>query len=242
LADAENGLALWCQNQPFWYQQYVCKTLHLPLREVRQANSTTAIGYAEEFLRKLHDENNAACLFLLSDAADLARVYRSIGGDNAALTFNRPCLPEPRVPTYFELFALVNKAARKASGNWTRFREEYAKGFDSFLTGTVIGTKLNRVFNGLVDRETMRWLVARSNCGKKIVIVDTGMQGTFALALAAWFSNKLGLKSDRIDVQLLVTYPWLKELFKGRHITTDAGVLAILEERPTLMADWQSAA
>jgi hypothetical protein len=137
---------------------------------------------------------------------------------------------------------LVNKAARKASGNWTRFREEYAKGFDSFLTGTVIGTKLNRVFNGLVDRETMRWLVARSNCGKKIVIVDTGMQGTFALALAAWFSNKLGLKSDRIDVQLLVTYPWLKELFKGRHITTDAGVLAILEERPTLMADWQSAA
>lgn len=234
IAQVEQSVAFWCQNQPRWYQEFVWDSLHIPPRyKLHIAAPSDAHREVMQLADKLQ-RTGAVCLFLLEDSGRLAEVYSSLGGEPMLVTYGRQSLPGDRLTSYFIMFSLVNRAARRANGDWRRFQKIYEAEFAALLQ-TNIGRAIDRSIGACLKgiRVDLRHLIAS---GKPLVLVDTGMQGTFSAALVAWLRQESDAAQDQIDIHLLAAYPWLGQLYQDRCISTSTAVVAAIENRFTVAA------
>jgi hypothetical protein len=172
---------------------------------------------------------NVLAIFLMDDGAPLAAHYGHAGGNPLLLRMGRRGLPRPRLASYIRMFELINRAAVAARGNWTRFLRCYDAETTRFGR-TQTGRRVERLLAQRV-RPLLPAIAAAQARGQDVVIVDTGMQGTFALYVARWLGAQLGMTRQSVDVRLLAVYPWLAALFRGRSVTTDCWIVASLERR-----------
>lgn len=93
------------------------------------------------------------------------------------------------------MFALVNRAVKAASGDWACFLRKYAAYSDNFRA-----TPLGQQVEVLLGRKLEPLLPELSKVQGALTIVDSGMQGTFALAIATWLSERLDEPKHRVDV------------------------------------------
>jgi hypothetical protein len=226
---AQNAVSLWCFKQPHSYQRSVFTTLGMHKVPLRPADDNELVGALHFFARQLHKEN-AACFFLCNDGLRLEDAYRKAGGVSHLIELGRSSFPKNRRLAYFHLFAMVNKAAVAAAGRWGDFMATYQRLFHSFIRTKPLGVMVeNCLANALTDF-SLKELSEDLRAGKKIKIVDSGMQGTFAIAVAAYLRDALGATPDQVDVHMFVVYPWLESLFRGRCISTDPSFLIALEK------------
>ncbi len=183
-------------------------------------------------LTKRLQAGGALPVFLMADASPLEADYRRTGGTSLRLRFGRRDLPRPRRASYVLMFELVNRAAVAARGNRARFLRHYDAEVKRFKRSQV-GRNVDRVLAGRAT-PLLPAVVAAAARGRPVVIVDTGMQGTFALYAARWFETRLGMPPLSVGVQLVAAYPWLSALYRDWHVTTQSRVVGRLEkDRPT---------
>jgi hypothetical protein len=134
---------------------------------------------------------------------------------------------------------MVNTAAVVAAGQWDDFIETYQKLFHSFIRTKPLGVMVENCLTNALADFSLKKLSEDLRVGRKIIIVDSGMQGTFAIAVAAWLRDALGASADQVDVRILVAYPWLGILFRDRCISTDPSLLIALEKSSSRMRSFR---
>lgn len=231
-SDTAEALAFWCRGMPEWYQAGLWRGLRLqrPARRFPSGEAGRVSRHEARAVRELTRRLNAARalpVFLMKDASPLEAHHRRAGGVSLALRFGRPDLPSPRRASYLQMFELVNRAAVAAGGNRMRFLRHYDAGVRRFGQ-TETGRKVDRVLARRAG-PVLSAVAAAAARGQAVVIVDTGMQGTFALFVARWLEARLALTPHSVGVRLIAAYPWLRTLFRDWHVTTDCRVVARLE-------------
>ena len=223
----QQAIALWCHNQPHWYQSYIWKILEMRSAKLHEATKKRTHFAVASFARNLYEEEGIK-LFLLDDGIPLAKAYASLRESPEFLDISRKSFPRHRLLSYFELFAIVNKAALQSKNKWKAFVASYRELFIDFISnnprGQAFDKILERSLGGIIPK--LRGVIKG---GGRIIIVDSGMQGTFALAALVKLQCLIGGKEKQFDFRLLATYPWLGKLFKGRYQSTDAALVADLE-------------
>ena len=150
-----------------------------------------------------------------------AKIFHELtDGDNIQpLRFSRKHLREKE--NYLILFDLINAAALEADG-WFDFRNVYR----SKLNDVLSNNKFLKEISFSIGKYIVTKLVNKND--QKIVFVDTGLQGTFALYLAECV--RIFLPSVETDVNLFCIYPWLSKLFKDRYFSTQTAMLYRIEQ------------
>ncbi len=221
------AIALWCKGQPRWYQDYVRSRLGVETMRLHPASEATTAQAVSTLARTL-PQKDVTCLFLLNDGLPLAEAYENVGGTANLVRFGRRTFLRKRRLMYFCLFSLVNKAALRTADAWPAFLWQYRTELRKLLRDD-LGQIFERALSDLPGLPLDR-LSAKLRQGGRLVVVDSGMQGTFALPLATWISTRFEIPFEMIDIRLLVAYPWLAKLFGERCVTTDTSVLLRVEQ------------
>jgi hypothetical protein len=210
----ERSLSLWCRGAPHTYSRTIHSALNVQLRPVRPASRGVTDGVIREFAWNLL-QTHRATVFLAGDALPLASAYKILGGAVTICGLSRSSLPIPHQTHYLDLFDLVNCAALDKRQWPTRpFVFHYRKVLVRYLRNNPrVRTFFDRYVNDLAATQAT-------------AIADSGMQGTFALALATL--NEIVNKRP-MAVYLAVAYPWMSEFLSHQPISSDARVLVSLE-------------
>jgi len=151
----------------------------------------------------------------MSDARPLAAAYAASGGEAIFCKLSRRSLPWPKEEHYLDLFDVVNRAALEAM---TLTRKPFSTCYRIALKEYLARTP---AMASMLKQHVRMLLTTQATA-----IADTGMQGTFALALAALIED---LSERRMEVHLAVAYPWLTGLLDLPAVSDDASVLTSLE-------------
>lgn len=233
-SELSRSLALWCFNTPSWYQKFIWKEVDKRIGAIGKAHISEAYKKDVEKavvrlagnLRKL----DALCLFLLDDGELLAQAYEKLGGSAIRIAFGRKNIPTPaRTSSYFAMFNIVNMAARTSSQNWHSFHSRYDSLWTRF-THSKAGAPVTKALQECVDSKVHETISQSLNSGRTVICVDSGLQGTFSLALSSWLAHEHHMNIDRFDIKLLVTYPWLRGIFRNRFISTNPDILVGFEK------------
>lgn len=222
------GLSFWCRDLPAVYQRLVWRETDVPKCEIMYASEgelEITVDRLAKAVRRRHD----TAFFLMEDSYELAARYASLGCQPVRVNLGRRSFPSSRKSIYLRLFSLVNEAALASHGNWQRFRLIYEDIYERFTTSQELGRLAHKVVEATVDRH-MHAIEDVISKAKPIIIVDSGMQGTFALPLMNSITARFGSKSVTADFFLLAAYPWLQQLYFSRFVTTQASLVARLEQ------------
>lgn len=121
---------------------------------------------------------------------------------------------------YFELFRIINDSALLAA-TWDEFIGYYKEKFAALIEDPRVMKASKKVFNNL----------QRISAGE-ILIIDTGMQGTFALFAAASLGYWEKMHSDqqeKADILLISVYPWLRSIFQTKIFSQDSRIALLIE-------------
>jgi hypothetical protein len=211
----DQPVALWCLNQPPWYSAHVRDRLGLSPVRLAAAQTHEATRAVNSFSQDL-PKRDVQCVFLLEDGRPLANAYQRQNGRPGLLRYGRAVLPDPSSLAYLYLFYLVNWAALEAGDEWGRFRQSYRHEFLRALRNEWWGSQVEAsLFSS--TRDLWPHLHSAAKRQLPILLVDTGMQGSLALAVVSWLEHQLGAGAGLVDVRLLAVYPWLRDLYRGRH-------------------------
>lgn len=211
-SDVARALYIFIYDYP-QYKNTILRETKIDENEIRitDINPEELKGQIEEFKSTL--PIHSPSIFLLNDAEVFMSSKRN--KQEKAIKVTRSDIGIRR---YFKLFNLINDSVINAS-NWIQFRTEYKKNFklliesDSYLA--VLSEKI------AMDLSTVK-----SN-PNKVTVIDSGVQGTFALFVAESLENKY--VNIKTDIQLFCLNPWLSNLFKDKYFSTDPNFLFGLE-------------
>lgn len=210
----ERAVSLWCANQPCWYQQWIFSQLQVSRADVPAVAHSSVSSLIREFTSRLCRAHRSV-IFLMNDASPLAEAFEASGGKAILVGLSRQSLPQPADVYYLDLFDIVNRAALSAMTHPRRsFLTCYRTALKRYLTKTPVMAEL-------IEREAHLLINTSATA-----VVDTGMQGTFAFALASIVEK---LTNRRLEVHLAVAYPWLFDLLEMPAISYDARSLVSLE-------------
>ncbi len=208
-------VAMLCRNEPDARAEWLRSRLHVHTVPLTPATAHDTLEVMQQLSRRLA-ETPGQCIFLLNDAKPLADMYEQLSGRPAIrLLLNRQLLSADE-SLYPRLMSLLNEAVLTAGVNWPHFLAVYQEKFHELLANKTVGATLRKVLT-----QSTSSFASRVNAHQPIQIVDTGMQGTFALAVWASLRDVLELEKTQATIQLLGVYPWLSEIFRGHCVTTD---------------------
>lgn len=207
-------MALWCRGWPRWYQEWFLSEIGLEHLSAHAVHAAAAREVAAKFAERLREKHRRV-LFLMKDAAVLAKCFSEVGGIAVACEFTRGSFAPPRRLGYLELFDVVNMAVNATSAQgYGELHRHYVLQFDAYA-------RRARRLPGALLRVAER--AARQHVD---AIADTGLQGTFAFAISAVIERLTG---QRKPVHIAVAYPWLANCVQASTQSFDARVLLALE-------------
>ena len=157
-------------------------------------------------------------IFVLHDGALLQECFDAVNPQNLisfSLRVSRKNLgydKEESFNRYLQLFSIINNIIDKSPYlDWAGFYKMYSKALNLKEKNDSKFKKMNQLILKSIDRKIPN-LVFKFQV--PITIVDTGLQGTFAIYLCWLFRN---FKKDaNLDFKLISCYPWLPEFFQQR--------------------------
>jgi hypothetical protein len=211
-SDVGRALYIFAYDYP-QYKNTVLREIKIDENEIRitDINPEELRGQIEEFKSTL--PIHSPSIFLLNDAEVFMSSKRN--KQQQAIKVTRADIGIRR---YFKLFNLINDSAINAS-SWTQFRTQYKKNFKLLIE--------NDSYLSVLSEKMAMDLYTVKNNSDTVTVIDSGVQGTFALFVAESLENKY--VNIKTDIQLFCLNPWLSNLFKDKYFTTDPNLLFGLE-------------
>jgi len=184
----------------------------------KSVSSEPALVFGVKRLIKSLESRGGIVIFVLHDGAVLQECFDVINPKNLvkfSLRVSRKDLGYDKQESfrrYLQLFSIINNVVDKNPGlDWPEFFIKYSK----ILHLKEVHDQKFKKMNELVVKNIERKIPSIVfQLQIPISIVDTGLQGTFAIYLCWLFRHYK--KANNIDFKLISCYPWLPNFFQQR--------------------------
>ncbi|MDD4938432.1 MAG: hypothetical protein PHX34_05525 [Candidatus Shapirobacteria bacterium] len=170
-------------------------------------------------------------IFILHDCAIIQECFKILNykkTPNFSIRISRKDLKYPKeesLKKYLYLFSKINQISHQNKNlNWNSFLQKY----NSIISNDKkINDKLKHFYSSTL--KNINNTIPNSIFKKQFsfTIIDTGLQGTFAIFLC-WLLKKYK-KVKKVDFSLLACYPWLPKIFQKRSFLKKIKSFPIIE-------------
>lgn len=199
--------------------------------KVKSVSSMPTLVFNIKRLIKSLESRGGIVVFVLHDGAILQECFDIIKPKNLvpfSLRVSRKDLgynKDESFKRYLKLFSIINNITDKNPDlNWLSFFEKYSKNLNSNEKSDQDFRRMNELIVKNIENKIPNIIFQLQ---VPITIIDTGLQGTFAIYLCWLFKRYKKLRN--VDFKLVSCYPWLSSFFQKRQYYKEIKYFPVIE-------------